>query len=108
MKIALAFALLYVCYGVIHLILRKLPGQWYVALLYFFMLKMLFNYDKCTLSYVECRLRGVSKESGYLYRFVNGFIELRNMPIICGFLVLYTLIFSIYYFKAGGRFYSNI
>ena len=96
-------AMVYVGYGLSLMSIGRLPAQWYIALLYFIMLKMISNYDKCTLSYIECRLRGVSKEQGYLNTFVRGFIDLRNEPVVCATLVFYTVIFSIYYFKSGGR-----
>ena len=49
----------------------------YLALLIFFSFKIIFNYRKCTISYIECKLRGVKKEQGYLYRFLDIIINLR-------------------------------
>lgn len=95
--------IIYLIYGLIIITLGQLPDQWYIVLLYFIMLKMIFNYDKCTISYIECKLRGVKKKEGYLYRFVNSFIELRNEPFLFIILIFYTIIFSIYYFNAGGK-----
>ena len=102
-SLARAITMVYVAYGLTHMFMGRLPDQWYIALLYFIMLKMIFNYDKCTLSYIECRLRGVPKERGYLNTFVRGFLDLRDQPVVCSALVCYTVVFSIYYFKSGGR-----
>jgi hypothetical protein len=52
--------------------------QEYVLILMFMALKVIFHYKKCTISYLECRLRGVKKEQGYIYRFLDGIIELRH------------------------------
>ncbi len=82
---------------------RKLIGQWYIVLLYFIMFKMIFSYEKCTLSYIECVIRNVKKERGYIYQFLNGFIELRNNKNVFCFLILYTVLISIKFFKDGGR-----
>lgn len=49
----------------------------YIHLILFFAFKMIFNYRKCTISYLECKLRGVKKENGYLNRFMDGIIDLR-------------------------------
>ena len=41
---------------------------------------MLSDYDKCTLSYIECKLRGVKKKDGYIYDFLHSIIELKHTP----------------------------
>lgn len=50
----------------------------YIALLMFLSLKIIFYYKKCTVSYLECKIRGVKKEKGYLYRLLNGIINVRH------------------------------
>lgn len=59
------------------------------------MFKIAFGYKKCTLSYIEVKLRGVPKEEGYIYRLLDGFIELRktrHFPVLMAIAVyiLYT------------------
>jgi hypothetical protein len=49
----------------------------YIGLLLFFLIKLLFNYRKCTISYIECKLRNVKKEQGYLNSFMDSIIDLR-------------------------------
>jgi hypothetical protein len=67
--------------------------QDYVALLMFLALKIIFYYKKCTVSYIECKIRGVKKEKGYLYRLLDGIISVRHtihFPILL-ILALYIL-----------------
>lgn len=93
----------YVLYGVLHVFFNKPTQQWYIVLLYFIVLKMIFNYSKCTVSYVECKLRNVKKEDGYLYQFLDQFIALRYCPTRCSLILIYTTLFSFYYFCKGGK-----
>ena len=44
----------------------------------FLSLKIIFYYKKCTISYLECKIRGVKKEEGYLYRLLEGIISVRH------------------------------
>jgi len=39
---------------------------------------MLFNYKKCTFSYLECKLRNVKREDGFLASFLDHIVDLRN------------------------------
>ena len=94
---------LYTLIGISHMIFGKDVQQWYVVLLYFIVLKMLFQYDKCTLSYFECKLRGVKKEDGYLYSFLDKFIKMRGRPIMLTYVVLFTIYVTYYYYSRGNR-----
>lgn len=93
----------YVLYGILHVLFKKQVMQWYVVILYYIAFKMIFNYSKCTVSYVECKLRGVKKEDGYLYQFLDQFIRLRYCSKRSSFIFLYTILFSIHYFFTGGK-----
>jgi hypothetical protein len=42
-----------------------------VGLCAYLLMKWLTDYRKCTLSYIECKLRGVPKEQGYLYQLLE-------------------------------------
>lgn len=46
----------------------------------FFFFKWFTNYDACTLSYIECKLRGVKKEQGILYNFLKDLISINDNP----------------------------
>jgi hypothetical protein len=49
----------------------------YIGIIIFFLIKLLFNYRKCTISYIECKLRKVKKEEGYLNSFIDSILDLR-------------------------------
>jgi hypothetical protein len=55
------------------------------------MLKWLTNYRKCTVSYLECKIRGVKKEQGYLYNILEEIYDL-NQTDIKYLVYLFTLI----------------
>jgi hypothetical protein len=67
----------------------------YMILLMFFTLKIILYYKKCTISYIECKLRGVKKEQGYLYRLLDGIISVRHT---IHFPILFILASYIYYY----------
>jgi hypothetical protein len=92
----------YILYGVLHVTFNVKIKQWYVVILYYIAFKMVFNYKKCTVSYIECKIRNVKKEDGYIYRFLDQFINLRHCRPYYYFILAYTTIFSVYYFYKGG------
>ena len=58
--------------------------------------KIIINFRKCTLSYIECKLRGVKKEQGYLNQFFDKLFDIRNenekttkLLLLISFIVLY-------------------
>lgn len=65
--------------GLIYLSEGNIPRN-YIAIVLFFFFKMVTMYDKCTISYIECKLRNVKKEDGYLYDFLHSIIILRDTP----------------------------
>ena len=81
---------------VIVLLNKNLPRQ-YIAIVIFIFIKMVFNYRKCTFSYLECKLRKVKKEEGYLYTFLEHLINLRNTDHNL-FIYFSGVLFVIYYF----------
>jgi hypothetical protein len=50
----------------------------YIIILGYFLFKMLTSYDKCTISYIECKIRNVKKEEGYLNDFLQSITNLRD------------------------------
>jgi hypothetical protein len=68
----------------------------YIGLLLFFLIKLLFNYRKCTISYIECKLRKVKKEQGYLNRFLDSIIDLRYTPHI--YVIYFLSAIILYYY----------
>jgi hypothetical protein len=58
------------------------------------MLKWLTNYRKCTVSYLECKIRGVKKEQGYLYNILEEIFDL-NQSNLKYLVYLFTIIILI-------------
>jgi len=77
-------------------VLDVAPPQWFYALTLFCLFKWVFNYRKCTVSYVEVKVRGVVKDDGYLYRFLNALVDFRYSPYI-GWVYLVQGGFILYY-----------
>lgn len=73
----------------------KILPEWFFAFTLFFGFKWLFNYRKCTISYIEIKLRGVKKEQGYLYRLLNTIVDYRYNPNVY-FVYVFQLVFIIY------------
>lgn len=69
----------------------------YMTFILFFTFKWIFNYRKCTISYIECAIRGVNKEQGYLFTFLENIINLRYTKDIKIYYIL-SLVLIIYYF----------
>jgi hypothetical protein len=44
----------------------------------YLLFKWITDYRKCTVSYMECKLRGVKKEQGYIYRYLEPIFNLRD------------------------------
>ena len=44
----------------------------------YFLFRWITDYRKCTISFMECKLRGVKKEKGYLYQLINPIIDLNK------------------------------
>lgn len=55
---------------------------WYITFIIFISLKWLFNYRKCTISYLEVKLRGIKKEYGYINTFLEKCMELRESKVL--------------------------
>lgn len=90
---------IYVGLGMLIMIIQHDIPQWYIATLLFIALKVLFRYEKCTVSYIEVKLRGVPKEDGYLYNFLKGFQRLReNVPVYYTLLGYTALVTYVYFF----------
>lgn len=52
--------------------------EWYTAMTFMLMCKWIFDYRKCTLSYIEIKLRHVKKERGYLFKLVGDLVDFRQ------------------------------
>jgi hypothetical protein len=63
-----------------------------IAICLFLIIKWFSNYRKCTVSYLECKMRGVKKENGYLYNYLEYVINLNTHPYSYVFYIAATLI----------------
>lgn len=52
-----------------------------MTLCVFLLIKWLTDYRKCTLSYVECKIRGVKKESGWIYQLMENIYDINKIPL---------------------------
>ena len=84
---------------------ENLPN-WYMAIVLFFTFKWIFNYRKCTISYIECVIRKVKKEEGYLYRFLNGIVDIRYHNHIALFYLMSFFIITYHYFYKGNKLHN--
>jgi hypothetical protein len=67
---------IFIIIGLLYLKEGHIPRN-YIAILVYFIFKMVTLYDKCTVSYIECKLRNVKKEEGYLNDFLHSIVSLR-------------------------------
>lgn len=44
----------------------------------YFLFRWITDYRKCTISFIECKLRGVKKKQGFLYQIINPIIDLNK------------------------------
>lgn len=65
---------------------RVVPSGGYVAVLVLLGLKIVTGYSLCTVAWLECKVRRVKRGDGYLNRFLDGLLCLRNDPTVLGLL----------------------
>ena len=68
---------LYLLIGILSIFLKKQLDRTYIIILIFMLLKLITNYRLCTVSYIECKLRNVKHEDGYLNQVLDPIIDLR-------------------------------
>ena len=97
-NVYLAIAYLYIVLGICFMAIDQHIPRQYMAIVVYFVFKMVTQYDKCTLSYIECKLRNVKKENGYLYDFLHSIVSLRDTPHANYFYII-AFIFVIFYLQ---------
>lgn len=90
--------IIYILFGLTHIMLDIEFPYWFYGLTLFLGFKWMFNYRKCTFSYIEVKLRNVKKEEGYLYSFLEALVNFRNTQYIYAIFILQA-IFILYYGK---------
>jgi hypothetical protein len=81
--------------GIRYSIESDIPRN-YIAIIGYLLFKMITLYDKCTLSYIECKFRNVKKENGYLNRFLHSIIDLRDTPHVYPIYIIGIILVLIY------------
>jgi len=89
--------ILYLSYGIYIMSTHRKIESSYMIISAFMFFKIVMNYYQCTISYIECKIRNVKKEEGYLFNFLNNFIELRNNKYSI-ILIIYYIYLNYYYF----------
>lgn len=59
---------------------QPLPRVW-SGIYTFVTLKLLLDYRKCTLSYIECKVRNVKKTEGYIHNALEEIMRLRDSTL---------------------------
>lgn len=95
MLYALLLVYTYLIIGLVMMLLNKNLPSYYIGLLVFFTIKWVINYRKCTISYLECKIRGVKREEGYLNRLMDDILDIRKEKDI--YLILAIGITILYY-----------
>jgi len=70
--------IIYLLIGFLYLFKDRIIPQRYIVFIVFFTFKLIFNYRKCTFSYLECKIRNIKKEDGLLYSLMEHIVNLRN------------------------------
>ncbi len=60
----------------------------------YFLFRWITDYRKCTISYFECKVRGVPKEKGYLYQILNPIFDYNKSEYR---FLLYIMLLIIFY-----------
>ena len=71
------FILFYLFFGYYNILINKELDIIYSVILLYFTIKIIINYRKCTLSYLECKIRNIKKEKGYINKFFDDLINIR-------------------------------
>lgn len=89
--------------GVVLVAARADMPQWYIVVFGFFALKIAFRYEKCTVSYLECKLRGVPKERGWIHAPLHEVVALRESAPGAAAVAALAALFGWHYFGVLGR-----
>lgn len=90
----------YLIIGLLFIFINIPIPQVYLGFLIFFTFKWVFNYRKCTISWLECKIRGVEKKNGYLNYCLDTIVDIRNtnniyiIYIVSFGIILYELIYK--------------
>jgi hypothetical protein len=81
-----------IAYLVLGILFFENIPQWYLVITLFTFVKWITNYRKCTLSYIEIKLRRVRKEDGFMYTILDSLMNIRNRTPEIYFIYLFQMI----------------
>ena len=85
----------FVIIGILYTTVDRVIPYRYTFIACFCLFKIIFNYRKCTISRLECKIRKVKREDGILSSFLDHVVDLRNSKIKY-FLYILTVIFILH------------
>jgi len=83
---------IYLLIGVISIVFKKELPRTYIVILIFMLFKLISNYRLCTVSYLECKIRGVKHKDGYLNQVLDPIVDLRDTKHIYPIIVISLII----------------
>lgn len=93
------FVIIYSLLAHIYIFLLPIP-EWYAMITIYLCFKWVFNYRKCTLSYIEVKVRDLDLKHGILYNFLEDLIDFRyNILINYIYILQFVIIFKYYFLK---------
>jgi hypothetical protein len=72
------FAIILLMYFLLSCFYDKIDNDFICFLCVFFLIKWIIDYRKCTVSYIECKLRGVKKEQGVVYNIMEDILDINK------------------------------
>ena len=72
---------------------NKIINELAISMCIYFLYKWITNYRKCTLSYIECKIRNIPKEKGYIFNLLEPIFDLNKKKYA---FFLYFIIFIIF------------
>ena len=74
---------------------NKTVNQISMTMCSYFLFRWITDYRKCTISYFECKVRGVPKEQGYLYQILNPIFDYNKSKYRFLLYIMLSIIFYI-------------
>ncbi len=72
------FIIILLSYLLLSCFTKSMDNDFICFICIFFLAKWITNYRKCTISYIECKVRGVKKEKGYVYNIMEEIYDINK------------------------------
>lgn len=90
------FAILLLLYFLITCFSNIFDSDFTCFLCIFFLVKWIINYRKCTVSYIECKLRGIKKEKGVVFNIMEDILDINKSNYKY---LIYLFVILVFYFN---------